>query len=149
MVERGSGGGGGGRFVSSGELFARVTYNRGVGTPNTGKSLPDNYPVNRSDGTRITDIDKPVDGYLIEEKSMFALHPDDYERWMSKEVDRKLDRYLEARTYLDPEWANAPIGIRFTHKITDLDLIDALEARVHAWANRHPGVEVILEFSKV
>lgn len=94
----------------------------------------------------ITDIDYIRDGVLWEEKSIMAMHPDGMDRWSKKEMDRKVDKYLEARQFI-PYYNNAPIGFRFTNPNMDQRTKDLMIAKVEQLRQEHPGVDIRMEFA--
>ncbi|WP_161989321.1 polymorphic toxin-type HINT domain-containing protein [Streptomyces sioyaensis] len=93
-------------------------------------------------GNRITDIDHIDDGVLWEEKS--ALYGD--ETWISKQIDGKLKKYLEARQHM-PGYEDSPIGFRLTNPLIDPRFRAALEQHVGNLRQANPGVDIRLEFA--
>ncbi|MFJ6139013.1 polymorphic toxin-type HINT domain-containing protein [Kitasatospora sp. NPDC092286] len=94
-------------------------------------------------GNRITDIDHVGGGVLWEEKS--ALYGDD--AWISKQIDGKLKKYIEARQYM-PGYENAPIGFRLTNPSIDPRFRSALESHIDNLRQANPGVDIRLEFAQ-
>ncbi|WP_405883058.1 polymorphic toxin-type HINT domain-containing protein [Streptomyces sp. NBC_01136] len=94
-------------------------------------------------GNRITDIDHVGGGVLWEEKS--ALYGD--EGWISKQIDGKLKKYIEARQYLSG-YENAPIGFRLTNPSIDPRFRSALESHIDNLRQANPGVDIRLEFAQ-
>ncbi len=94
-------------------------------------------------GNRITDIDHVGGGVLWEEKS--ALYGDD--GWISKQIDGKLKKYIEARQYM-PGYENAPIGFRLTNPSIDPRFRSALESHIDNLRQANPGVDIRLEFAQ-
>lgn len=93
-------------------------------------------------GNRITDIDHIDGGVLWEEKS--ALFGD--ETWLTKQVDGKLAKYLEARKQMKG-YEQAPIGFRFTNANVDPRFRTALEQRIQKLRDENPGLDIRLEFT--
>ncbi|MFE3500293.1 polymorphic toxin-type HINT domain-containing protein [Kitasatospora sp. NPDC059160] len=98
------------------------------------------HPVTKN---RITDIDHVGGGVLWEEKS--ALYGDD--AWISKQIDGKLKKYLDARQYM-PGYENAPIGFRMTNPSIDPRFRSALESHIDNLRQANPGVDIRLEFAR-
>ncbi|MFD9225167.1 polymorphic toxin-type HINT domain-containing protein [Streptomyces sp. NPDC060064] len=91
---------------------------------------------------RITDIDHIDGGVLWEEKS--ALFGD--ESWLTKQVDGKLAKYLEARKHMEG-YEQAPVGFRFTNPKVDPRFRAALEQRIQKLRDENPGLDIRLEFT--
>ncbi|GEM34269.1 hypothetical protein NN3_52760 [Nocardia neocaledoniensis NBRC 108232] len=60
----------------------------------------------------ITDIDEVKNGVLWEEKS--ATNAADVDKWIAKQVEKKLGSYIDARQYIDG-YEQAPIGLGSPH----------------------------------
>jgi hypothetical protein len=122
------------------------------------KSLEGSFgvPVFRADGKQITDIDEIRDDILWEIKDVYSVRalPDpnnpkaiDIATWVAAEIRGKLDAYLEARSRppLAREYANAPIGFKFTSPVK-LPLANAIWLEVERLQAEHPDVEIVIEF---
>ncbi len=122
------------------------------------KSLEGRFgvPVFRADGTQITDIDEIRDDILWEIKDVYSVRalpdPDnpraiDIATWVAAEIRGKVDAYLEARTRppLAREYANAPIGFKFTSPVK-LPLANAIWLEVERLQAEHPDVEIVIDF---
>jgi hypothetical protein len=104
-------------------------------------------PAVPNNGRMITDIDHVEGGVLWEEKT--ATGAGDVSVWVDKQVTKKLESYLEARS-VSPElsgYRDAPIGLRMTTPGVEVPLREAIENAVSSFRNAHPGVTVYLEFS--
>lgn len=107
-----------------------------------GKS--DTRIVDPSDlGREITDIDLLEKGLLIEEKT--ATNALDIEKWVSKQVIDKTERYLKARQYI-AGYEQAPIVFRFTTPGVDASLRTGVERAVADLKIAHPNVTVRVEW---
>jgi hypothetical protein len=93
----------------------------------------------------ITDIDNPQDGVLWEEKS--ATSAGDVDKWVNKQVVKKLEAYIEARQYISG-YENAPIGIQFTTPGADPAFRTAVENAVAGLRTKHPGVDIRVEWAQ-
>jgi hypothetical protein len=113
-------------------------------------------PVFRADGKQITDIDEIRDDILWEIKDVYNVRalpdPDnpkavDIATWVADEIRGKLDAYLEARTRppLALEYANAPIGFKFTSPVK-LPLANAIWLEIEQLQVEHPDVEIVIEW---
>jgi hypothetical protein len=117
-----------------------LVHNQNDCGPLDGEREYDVYdPVTKN---RITDIDHIDGGVLWEEKS--ALFGD--ETWLTKQVDGKLTKYLEARKHMEG-YEQAPIGFRFTNPSVDPRFRAALEARIQKLREENPGLDIRLEFT--
>ncbi len=92
----------------------------------------------------ITDIDEIKDGVLWEEKS--ATNAADVDKWIAKQVEKKLGSYLDARQYIDG-YEQAPIGLRFTSPDADPEFRSAVEAAVENMRTKNPGVQILVEWA--
>jgi hypothetical protein len=113
-------------------------------------------PVFGADGKQITDIDEIRDDILWEIKDVYSVRalpdPDnpkaiDIATWVAAEIRGKLDAYLEARRRppLAREYANAPIGFKFTSPVK-LPLANAIWLEVERLQAEHPDVEIVIEW---
>ncbi|MFC6009461.1 hypothetical protein [Nocardia lasii] len=93
----------------------------------------------------ITDIDEVKNGVLWEEKS--ATNASDVDKWVAKQVEKKLGSYLEARQYIDG-YEQAPIGLRFTTPGADPEFRSAVEAAVENMRAKNPGVQILVEWAE-
>ncbi|MCX4819083.1 Hint domain-containing protein [Streptomyces sp. NBC_01142] len=117
-----------------------LVHNQNDCGPLDGEREYDVYdPVTKN---RITDIDHIDGGVLWEEKS--ALFGD--ETWLTKQVDGKLTKYLEARKHMEG-YEQAPIGFRFTNPSVDPRFRAALEQRIQKLREDNPGLDIRLEFT--
>ncbi len=92
----------------------------------------------------ITDIDEVKNGVLWEEKS--ATNAADVEKWVAKQVEKKLGSYIEARQYIDG-YEQAPIGLRFTTPGVDPGFRAQVEAAVEKMRADNPGVQILVEWA--
>lgn len=92
----------------------------------------------------ITDIDEVKNGVLWEEKS--ATNAADVEKWVAKQVEKKLGSYIEARQYIDG-YEQAPIGLRFTTRGVDPGFRAQVEAAVEKMRADNPGVQILVEWA--
>lgn len=95
-------------------------------------------------GRTITDIDHIEKGVLWEEKS--ATDAQNIDAWVSKHVDGKFARYLEARQHVTG-YENAPIGFRFTSPGATPAFRAAVENAVANLRAANPGVRILLEWA--
>lgn len=117
-----------------------LVHNQNDCGPLDGEREYDVYdPVTKN---RITDIDHIDGGVLWEEKS--ALFGD--ETWLTKQVDGKLTKYLQARKHMEG-YEQAPIGFRFTNPSVDPRFRAALEQRIQKLREENPGLDIRLEFT--
>ncbi|MEU6235634.1 putative T7SS-secreted protein [Kitasatospora sp. NPDC047058] len=140
MTSDGGGGGGGG--PAPGEPVS----NR-VRPPQEGDTnyIVDN-PADLSD--TITDIDRVENGTLWEEKTATGQDPRmDPQRWVEKNVVKKLDSYLRARPYLEG-YEDAPMGLDFTEPGATPEFRAAVEQAVGDWKTAHPGVDVSVRWAQ-
>ncbi|MFF3566805.1 hypothetical protein ACFYXQ_03375 [Nocardia jiangxiensis] len=93
----------------------------------------------------ITDIDKVEDGTLWEEKS--ATDAGDVQKWVDKQVTKKLGSYIDAREYVDG-YENSPIGIEFTKAGADPAFQQAVEKAVQDLRSAHPGVKILVKWAQ-
>ena len=108
-----------------------------------------NYQVDNPNdlSDTITDIDRIEDGVLWEEKTATGAHPNmNYQKWIAKNVDGKLDAYVRARQYL-PGYTNAPIGMSFTEPGATPAFRSAVESAIDNWRAAHPGVDVRIRWA--
>jgi hypothetical protein len=94
-------------------------------------------------GRIITDIDHVENGVLWEEKSATGLYGEG-KSWISKHIDGKFAKYLEARQQL-PSYESAPVGFRFTDAVTP-EFKTSVENAVDALRKNNPGVRILLKF---
>ncbi|MFB7274655.1 DUF6531 domain-containing protein, partial [Streptomyces sp. NPDC056244] len=109
-----------------------------------------NYQVDNPNdlSDTITDIDRIEDGVLWEEKSATGSHPNmNYQRWIEKNVDGKLDAYVRARQYM-PGYTNAPIGMSFTAPGATPAFRSAVESAVANWQASNPGIDVRIRWAE-
>jgi RHS repeat-associated protein len=109
-----------------------------------------NYQVDNPNdlSDTITDIDRIQDGVLWEEKTATGAHPNmNYQRWIEKNVDGKLDAYVRAQQYM-PGYTNAPIGLSFTEPGATPAFRSAVESAVTNWRASHPGVDVRIRWAE-
>ncbi|MGW5917549.1 polymorphic toxin type 37 domain-containing protein [Nocardia fluminea] len=92
----------------------------------------------------ITDIDDVKNGVLWEEKS--ATNAADVDRWVAKQVEKKLGSYIEARQYIDG-YEQAPIGLRFTSPGADPNFRAQVETAVEKMRAENPGVQILVEWA--
>ncbi|MEV0031198.1 hypothetical protein [Nocardia sp. NPDC050793] len=92
----------------------------------------------------ITDIDEVKNGVLWEEKS--ATNAADVDKWIAKQVEKKLGSYIEARQYIDG-YEQAPIGLRFTTPGADPNFRAQVEAAVEKMRAENPGVQILVEWA--
>ncbi|MFD3747309.1 hypothetical protein [Nocardia sp. NPDC058633] len=92
----------------------------------------------------LTDIDEVKDGVLWEEKS--ATNAADVDKWVAKQVEKKLGSYLEARQHIDG-YEQAPIGLRFTTPDADPEFRAAVETAVEGMRAKNPGVQILVEWA--
>jgi RHS repeat-associated protein len=102
-----------------------------------------NYDVFNAKGSKITDVDSVKYGVLWEKKTATGLF-NEGEKWLSKHIDEKASKYLEARARI-PGYENAPIGFQFTDKVTP-EFKAAVELRLLKVSERNPGVPILLRF---
>ncbi|MFJ3214891.1 WXG100 family type VII secretion target [Kitasatospora sp. NPDC086801] len=136
------GGGGGGGGDTGGEPVS----NR-VRPPREGDT---NYVVdNPSDlSDTITDIDRVENGTLWEEKTATGQDPRmDPQKWVQKNVVKKLDSYIRARPYLEG-YENAPLGMDFTEPGATPQFRAAVEQAVEDWKAANPGVDVSVRWAQ-
>lgn len=93
----------------------------------------------------ITDIDRPEDGVLWEEKS--ATNASDVDRWVNKQVDNKIEAYIEARQHI-AGYEDAPVGIDFTSAGADPAFRAAVEAKIAELRLRHPDVTILVKWAE-
>jgi hypothetical protein len=93
----------------------------------------------------ITDIDKPQDGTLWEEKS--ATNAGDVNKWVNKQVVNKMEAYIEARQHI-AGYENAPIGIEFTTPGADPAFRAAVDKAIADLRVKHPGVEINVKWAQ-
>ncbi|MEU9445778.1 putative T7SS-secreted protein, partial [Streptomyces sp. NPDC048304] len=108
-----------------------------------------NYQVDNPNdlSDTITDIDRIEDGVLWEEKTATGAHPNmNYEKWIAKNVNGKLDAYLRARQYM-PGYTDAPIGMSFTEPGATPAFRSAVESAIDSWRATHPGVDVRIRWA--
>ncbi|MCU1646871.1 MAG: hypothetical protein JWN03_7146 [Nocardia sp.] len=93
----------------------------------------------------ITDIDRVKDGVLWEEKS--ATDAGNVSKWVDKQVDKKLESYIDARQYING-YEDAPIGLRFTTPGADPSFKTAVENAVADLRSKHPGVTILVQWAQ-
>jgi hypothetical protein len=93
----------------------------------------------------ITDIDRPEDGVLWEEKS--ATNASDINRWVTKQVNNKIEAYIEARQHI-AGYEDAPVGIDFTSAGADPAFRAAVEQTIADLRLRHPDVTILVRWAE-
>jgi hypothetical protein len=96
-------------------------------------------------GRTITDIDRPQDGVLWEEKS--AVNALDVDKWVNKQVNNKIEAYIEARQYIGG-YENAPVGIEFTRVGADPAFRAAVEKAIADLRIKHPDVTILVKWAE-
>ncbi|MCX4748851.1 hypothetical protein OG455_25610 [Kitasatospora sp. NBC_01287] len=134
------GGGGGGGGDSTEPLSNRLR------PPQEGDT---NYVVDNPNdlSDTITDIDRVQDGRLWEEKTATGQDPRmDPQKWVDKNVVKKLDSYVRARPYM-PGYEDAPMGLDFTEPGATPQFKATVEQAVNDWKAAHPGVDVEVQWA--
>ncbi|MEV6674289.1 hypothetical protein [Streptomyces sp. NPDC051162] len=93
----------------------------------------------------ITDIDRIQDGVLWEEKTATFPRIDDVDKWVDKQVEKKLRSYIEARQYIKG-YEDAPIGLVFTESGVNPALRGPVEQRVRELRAEFPNIEIRLRW---
>jgi hypothetical protein len=91
-------------------------------------------------GDIITDIDLFEGDVLWEDKHVLGYWAD--EEWLAEHIEAKFERYLRARKHLPDEYADAPIGWRFTRPNQDPRFVEAVEARFQQLREKYPDVHI-------
>lgn len=98
-------------------------------------------------GRTITDVDHIDGGTLWEEKTATGQDPRmDTNSWISKNILRKLDSYVQARPYLTG-YEDAPLGIDFTKSGSTPEFRTAVENAVKDWEAKNPGIPVTVRWA--
>ncbi|MFH8586500.1 hypothetical protein ACH4GP_19180 [Streptomyces celluloflavus] len=92
----------------------------------------------------ITDIDRIKDGVLWEEKTAVSDRID-IPKWVDKQVELKIRKYIEARKYISG-YENAPIGLMFTDSAVVKSLRAPVEQRIRELRAEFPGVDIRLSW---
>ncbi|WP_107654151.1 WXG100-like domain-containing protein [Nocardia suismassiliense] len=93
----------------------------------------------------ITDIDEIKDGVLWEHKS--ATSASDVDKWVEKQVTKKLDSYVDARQYIAGH-ENSSIGLKFTNPGADPTFRAAVEKAVSDMRVKHPNAQILVEWAE-
>lgn len=96
-------------------------------------------------GRTITDIDRPQDGVLWEQKS--AVNAGDVNRWVNKHITDKIEAYIEARQHI-AGYEHAPVGVEFTRAGADPAFRAAVEKAVADLRIKHPDVTILVKWAK-
>ncbi|WP_157838434.1 hypothetical protein [Nocardia farcinica] len=91
----------------------------------------------------ITDIDRIEGGILWEEKS--ATSAADIQKWVDKQVTKKLESYMEAQQYI-AGYEDSPIGIEFTSPGVDPAFKSAVEQAVAEFKANNPATEIVVKW---
>lgn len=108
-----------------------------------------NYVVDNPDdlSDTVTDIDHIEDGTLWEEKTATGQNPNmDFQKWVDKNVVKKLNSYVRARQYM-PGYENAPLGLDFTEPGATPQFQAAVEQAVEQWIAANPGAQVTVRWA--
>lgn len=93
----------------------------------------------------ITDIDEIKDGVLWERKS--ATNASDIDKWVEKQVTKKLDSYVDARQYISGH-ETSPIGLKFTEAGADPAFRAAVEKAVTDMRTKNPDAQILVEWAQ-
>ncbi|MFB8280913.1 WXG100-like domain-containing protein [Nocardia colli] len=93
----------------------------------------------------ITDIDEIKDGVLWEHKS--ATNASDIDKWVEKQVTKKLDSYVDARQYISGH-ESSPIGLKFTEPGADPAFRTAVEKAVADMRTKYPDARILVEWAQ-
>ncbi|WHM36533.1 hypothetical protein [Streptomyces sp. BPTC-684] len=91
----------------------------------------------------ITDIDRIKDGVLWEEKTAVSPSIVDIDKWVDKQVEKKIRSYIEARQYIKG-YEDSPIGLAFTESGVNTALRTPVEQRIRELRAEFPEINIRL-----